>query len=163
MDFDQRLQKAIERGHRRSETEAQAQAARGMSEEELRRLHSQYRLQMSEHIETCIRRLLHHFPGFEFETIYGERGWGAACKRDDVRIQSPGRRNNLYSRLEMTVRPYSSLHVLELSAKGTVHNRELLTRQHYERLVDVDPATFLEMIDTWILEFAEIYATRVRL
>jgi hypothetical protein len=160
MDFDQRLQKAIERGHQRGENEALAEAARGLSEEEYRRLHSQYRLQMSEHIESCIRRLLHHFPGFEFETIYGERGWGAACKRDDVRILSPGRRTNLYSRLELTVRPYSSLHVLELGGKGTVHNRELLTRQHYQPLDDLDPTAILELIDAWVLEYAEIYAAK---
>lgn len=160
MDFDQRLQKAIERGHRRGENEALAEAARGLSEEEYRRLHSQYRLQMSEHIESCIRRLLHHFPGFQFETIYGERGWGAACKRDDVRIFGRGRRTNLYSRLELTVRPYSSLHVLELSAKGTVHNRELLTRQHYQPLDDLNPTAFLDLIDAWILEYAEIYSAK---
>jgi hypothetical protein len=104
--------------------------------------------------------LLHHFPGFQFETIYGERGWGAACKRDDVRIFGPGRRTNLYSRLELTVRPYSSLHVLELSAKGTVHNRELLTRQHYQPLDDLNPTAFLDLIDAWILEYAEIYSAK---
>lgn len=160
MDFDQRLQKAINRGLRRGVDEAQAEVARGLSEEEYRNLHSRYRLQMSEHIESCVRRLLHHFPGFEFETIYGERGWGAACKRDDVRLLGRGRRNNLYSRLELTVRPYSSLHVLELSAKGTVHNRELLARQHYQPLDDVDPTAFLELIDAWVLEFAELYASK---
>ncbi|MCH5375592.1 MAG: hypothetical protein JJ992_16600, partial [Planctomycetes bacterium] len=132
-----------------------------MTEEELRRLHSQYRLQMSEHIESCIRRLPNYFPGFQFETIYGERGWGAACKRDDVRVTGPGQRTSLYSRLEMTVRPYSPLHVLELTAKGTVHNRELFNRQHYERLVDVDASVFLDMIDAWVLEFAELYAAKV--
>jgi len=161
MDFEHRLQKAIERGRRRGESEADARAAEGMTEEELRRLHSQYRLQMSEHIESCIRRLPNYFPGFQYETIYGERGWGAACKRDDVRVSGPGQRTNLYSRLEMTVRPYTSLHVLELTAKGTVHNRELFNRQHYERLVDADPAVFLELIDAWVLEFAELYASKV--
>ena len=160
MDFDQRLLKAIEKGHRRGENEALAEAARGLSEEEYRRLHSQYRLQMSEHIESCVRRLLQHFPGFQFETIYGERGWGAACKRDDVRILGPGRRTSLYSRLDLTVRPYSSLHVLELNAKGTVHNRELLARQHYQPLDAVDPTAYFELIDAWVLEYAEIYAAK---
>lgn len=160
MDFDQKLQKAIDRGLRRGEDEALAEAARGLSEEEYRSLHSRYRLQMCEHIEACVRRLLHHFPGFEFETIYGQRGWGAACKRDDVRMLGRGRRTNLYSRLELTVRPYSSLHVLELNAKGTVHNRELLARQHYQPLDAVDPTAFLELIDAWVLEFAELYSSK---
>ena len=71
-----------------------------------------------------------------------------------------GQRENYYSRLEITVRPYSPLQILELSAKGTVHNKELLNRQCHEPLADADPAKFLELIDAWILEFAELYAAR---
>jgi hypothetical protein len=160
MDFDERLKRAIERGHRRGDTRAREEAARALSEEELKRLHSQYRLELSEHIEDCIRRLSQHFPGFEFETIYGERGWGAACRRDDVRLLGRGHRNNYYSRLEMTVRPLSSLHVLELTAKGTIHNKEVFNRQHYEPLVDADTDRFMERIDAWVLEYAELYATK---
>jgi len=159
-DFEQRLQKAIHRGHRRGDAEAREAAADALSEEELKRLHSEYRLELSEHIENCIRRLPNHFPGFQYEIIYGERGWGAACKRDDVRVIGRRRRDNLYTRLEMTVRPYSSLNVLELNAKGTIHNKELFNRQHYEQLIDADPATFIELIDTWVLEFAELYAAK---
>ena len=48
-----------------------------MGEEEVKRLHTQYRLQLAEHIETCMQHLPHHFPGFQRETIYGERGWAA--------------------------------------------------------------------------------------
>ena len=61
----------------------------------------------------------------------------------------------------MTIRPYSSLQVLELNAKGTIHNKELFSRQHYEQVVDADPATFIELIDTWVLEFAELYAAKI--
>ncbi len=161
MDFEQRLQKAIHRGHRRGDAAARRAAADALSEEEVKRLHSQYRLELSEYIENCIRRLPNHFPGFRYETIYGERGWGAACKRDDVRVVARGRRENVYTRLEMTIRPYSSLQVLELNAKGTIHNKELFSRQHYEQVVDADPATFIELIDTWVLEFAELYAAKI--
>lgn len=160
MDFDQRLQKAIERGQRRGDARALAEAAKTVNEEELRRLHSQYRLELSEHIERCIHSVLQHFPGFQVETVYGERGWGAACRRDDVRLLGRGQRENYYSRLEITVRPYSSLRVLELTAKGTVLNKEVLNRQHYEAVVDADLAKFLELVDGWALEFAELYAAR---
>jgi hypothetical protein len=160
MDFDQRLKKAIERGQRRGDAQALAEAARTVSEEELRRLHSQYRLELSEHIEKCVRALPQHLPGFQVETIYGERGWGAACRRDDVRLLGRGQRENYYSRLEMTVRPYSSLRVLELAAKGTILNKELLNRQHYEPVGDADLAKFLELVDGWALEFAELYSAR---
>ena len=160
MDFDQRLKKAIERGQRRGDAQALAEAAKTVSEEELRRLHSQYRLELSEHIDRCVRALPQHLPGFQVETIYGERGWGAACRRDDVRLLGRGQRENYYSRLEITVRPYSPLRILELSAKGTVHNKELLSRQYYEPVSDADPAKFLELIDAWVLEFAEVYSAR---
>jgi hypothetical protein len=159
MNFEERLQKAIQRGQRRGDTSAQSGDGQTVSEEELRRLHSQYRLQLSEYIENCIRKLPNHFPGFQFETIYGDRGWGAACKRDDVRFGS-GRRDNFYSRLEMTVRPASPLHVLELVAKGTIHNKEVFSRNYFEMIVDVDVAKFIELIDLWILEYAELYAAK---
>lgn len=129
------------------------------SEEELRLRHGQYRLQLSEHIERCVERLPGYFPGFQYETMFGERGWGAACYRDDVRFDS-GRRHQDYSRLEMTVRPYSSYHVLELAAKGTIRNKELFNRTYYEKIVDADPQKFIELIDLWVLEFAEMYAAK---
>ena len=156
--FEERLKKAIQRGHRRGDAQAREAAERAMSEDELRRLHSQYRLQLSEHIESCIGKLPAHFPGFEVEMIYGERGWGAACRRDDVNVVKRRRRENLYSRLEIIVRPYNSLSVLDIAAKGTVHNRELFNRQHYTPLAEVDIEPFLQLVDTWALEFAELYS-----
>jgi len=161
MDFDQRLQKAIARGQRRGELKARAAAAEQLSEEELKRMHSQYRLQLSEHIEHCIRRLASHFPGFQYETIYGERGWGAACKRDDVHMVARGQRENVYSRLEITVRPFAASHVVELVAKGTIANKEIFQRQHFENIDEADPARFTELIDAWVLEYAELFAAKV--
>ena len=75
MEFEQRLEKAIQRGRDRQksrELEAQREA---LSAEELKRMHTKYRLQLSEHIEQCVQSLPQHFPGFSFETIYGEKGW----------------------------------------------------------------------------------------
>jgi hypothetical protein len=69
-----------------------------------------------------------------------------------------GKRQNLFSRLELVVRPYSSLHVLELVAKGTIRNKEIYNRTQYQLLADADTATFRELTDRWILEFAELYA-----
>ena len=60
-----------------------------------------------------------------------------------------------------TVRPYSpSLHVLELAAKGTIRNKEVYNRVHYQLLTEVHMEQFAEMIDLWVLEFAELYAAR---
>ena len=159
MEFDDRLERAIQRGQRRNEARQQEDQARQLTEEEFKRLHSQSRLKVSEHIESCLKRLPNHFPGFTLETLFGDRGWGAACSRDDIRMVE-GRRDNDYSRLEMSVRPFSSYHVLELTAKGTVRNKEIFNRNYFEKLDEVDLDKFLDLVDTWVLEYAELYAAR---
>src|SRR5688572_7186637 len=108
-EFEERLQRAIQRGQRSGEAAKEAARAEAWTEDELRRKHAEYRLKLSEHIEQCLGKLPHHFPGFQYETVFGDRGWGAACSRDDVRIQS-GRRGSDYSRIEVTVRPFSAYH-----------------------------------------------------
>ena len=158
MDFQQRLEKAVQRGQKRSQARSAADRAKALSAEELKRLHSQYRLSLSDHIEQCIAALPNHFPGFQVETLYGDAGWGAAVKRDDMGRKSGGGRANFYSRLEVTVRPVSDAFVLELSAKGTIRNKEVFNRSHFEKLADVDMDTFAELADLWILEYAELFA-----
>jgi len=155
MDFDQRLKEAISRGERQNATKKQDAARDAVSEDELRRLHSQYRLELSEHIEQAMRRLPDHFPGFRYESLSGERGWGASISRDDVR-----RGGNSFSRLEVAVRPYAPTQVVELTAKGTISNKEIFNRTHFQRIWEVDLASFRQMIDLWIIEFAERYAAR---
>ena len=160
MDFDERLKSAIDRGRKQGDAKAQDARRDAFTEEEMKRLHSVYQLQLSEHIESCVGHLPNHFPGFRYESMFGERGWGAACSRDDLQISSTGKRSTYYSRYEMTIRPYSSsLHVLELSAKGTVNNKEVFTRTHYEKLDVVDPDKFIEMIDAWVVRYAEMYSS----
>jgi hypothetical protein len=159
MDFQKRLEKAVERGQRLSDAEAQAKAEQAMGEEELRRLHAQYRRELVERIEACVAQLPNHFPGFRYETVVGDRGWGAAVTRDDILLEA-GRRGTFFSRLEVVVRPFSSLHVLEVAAKGTIRNKELFNRGYYQRLVEVDTTSFQELIDRWVLEYAELYAAK---
>lgn len=159
MEFEHRLQKAIERGHKRKQNEQHEARRREMTEQEVKSLHTQYRLLLSEHIESHIKKLANHFPGFQYETLYGDRGWGAACNRDNLEVSS-GKRTNLFSRLEVTIRPHSSAGVLELTAKGTIRNKEIFNRVHYEPIPDVDPQDFIELIDLWVLEYAELYAAK---
>jgi hypothetical protein len=160
MDFQQRLHKAIERGSKAGDEQAQAERDRELNEKELQRLHTKYRLELSERIERCLDQVADEFPGFQLESIVGERGWGAAISRDNVRLQRGAARSSSFSRLEMYIRPYSSYHLLELAAKGTVENREVFNRTQYQRLAEIDPTTFTEMIDHWALEFAELYAAK---
>src|SRR5262249_53073037 len=142
---------AIERGQQIGDAKLRAKAEQALSEEEFKRLHSQYRLTLSEQIENCLSQLPQHFPGFRYETMVGDRGWGAAISRDDLELEA-GKRANYFSRLEMTVRPYSTLHVLEITAKGTVRNKEIFNRDHFQTLVVADVDAFGELINRWVLE-----------
>ena len=159
MDFQERLEKAIERGQRASSARAQAKAKKAITEKELAQIHRHYRLELSEVIEGCLRKLADHFPGFRFETIVGEAGWGAGISRDDIAVRSRAR-TNYYSRLEIVVRPASSYHVLDLAGKATIRNKELFNRSHFQQLTEVDVTSYAEMIDLWVLEYAELYAAK---
>jgi hypothetical protein len=160
MDFQDRLERAIQRGQRANSARAREEAQRALSEKELQRLHSQYRLELSEHVERCLMQLADRFPGFRLETIVDQRGWGAALSRDDLRLKPTQRRRNCFSRLEMLISPVSPALILELMAKGTVCNRELFSRTHYQRLAEFDMTSFTDMIDLWVLEYAERYAAQ---
>ena len=160
MSFRERLQRAHDRGKQSRAAQLNEAAARALSEEECRRLHSQYRLALTEHIEKCLRDLADNNPGFRLETIVDERGWGAAVSRDDVDL-GHGRRGNTFSRLQFVVSPHSKYHVLELAGKGTVRNKEVLSRNHYQRLADVDTESFRELVELWVLDYAELYASAV--
>jgi hypothetical protein len=157
MDFEQRLQRAIQRGEANREAKAREAAGRAMSEEECKRAHAQYQLELSDHIEKCLAKLPDHFPGFRVESVTGERGWGASASRDDVGL-SEGSRRNLYSRLEITVRPYSAVHVIDVAAKGTIRNKEVFNRNQFQKLSEADPQVLRDAIDLWILEYAERYS-----
>jgi hypothetical protein len=103
--------------------------------------------------------LSEHFPGFQYKSIVGEDGWGARISRDDFHGNS-GPSRNVYSRLEMTVRPFSGAHILELAAKATIRNKEVFNRTQFQFLAQADLDSFRELVDLWVLEYAEQYATR---
>jgi len=158
-EFKSRLESAIVRGRKRAEAHASQERQKEMSEEELRRLHSSHRLALSDRIESAVRGVADHFPGFREEAVFGEAGWGTACFRDDLRIDDR-QRTNLYSRLELVVRPFSDLHVLELKSKGTIMNRELFNRNYFAPIPEADIEEFQQLIDTWAIEYAELYSAK---
>ncbi len=159
MDFEKRLERAIERGQHQGDAESQEETQQRVSEAELKQLHTQYQLKLSEHIETCLRKLADHFPGFRFNTATDERGFGATISRDDLSVEG-GRRASSFSRLEMVISPFASVHILELRAKGTIRNKELFKRTRYQMLSEADPESFQQLIDMWVLEYAELYAAK---
>ncbi|MCO6044026.1 hypothetical protein NG895_08905 [Aeoliella sp. ICT_H6.2] len=157
MDFRKRLQLAADRGMRTRSEREKKEAAEAYTEEEYRRLHSNYRLELSDHIEACLGQLADNFPGFKYETLVGETGWGGAVSRDDLEIDA-GKRRNAYSRLQVLVGTFNTYHVLEISAKGAVRNKENFNRQHYAKLDDADLDDFRQLIERWVLDYAEHYA-----
>jgi len=158
MEFDQRLQRAIQRGQQARDSRDEARRADRLSSEELRTRYSTARIELSEHVEGCLRKLSDHFPGFRYESIVSDEGWGARITRDDLQFvhgQPPASR---YSRLELLVTPLGAKPIVELVAKGTIRNREVLSRRHYQQLEQLDTQSFAELIDLWVLEYAEQYA-----
>ena len=158
MDFEKRLERAIQRGERSRANKGREARQNAMNEDELRNIHSQARLDLTEHIEQLLRKLADHFPGFEFKTVIGEEGWGASIRRDDLDLSRKSGSRSVYSRLELLIRPFNPTHIIELTAKGAIRNKETQNRNHYQFLVDVDQEAFKEVIDMWVLEYAEQYA-----
>ncbi len=156
-DFDERLQKAIGRGQKAREAQGEVVGAEKATVEDLRSIHSQLRLSLSEHIEAGLRKLCDHFPGFDFSTIVNEDGWGARITRDDINLRG-GSNRNLYSRLEILVKPFSDAHILDINTKGTIRNRESLNRTNYRLLTEATEDELKELIDGLVLEFAEQYS-----
>lgn len=156
-DFEEQLKQAIERGLKTNEHRQQEAEKEKLSTEELRRRHTSFRLAISERIEETLTSLSNQIPGFEYENIYGEKGWGGAVSRDELNIVA-GRRNNIYSRLEMTVKPLTELGIVNLSAKGTVKNKEMFARKHHRSIEEAELNEYLQQVDRWVLEFAQLYA-----
>ena len=157
MDFKNRLRQATELGQQQREARQAAQQAAALSEEEYKRNHSSLRRALTEHIERCLHQLADHYPGFRYETVVDERGWGSAISRDDLHIEA-GRRNNLFSRLQLLVSPYNEFKVLDVVAKGAIRNKENFSRNHYQELDDVDLDEFRALIEKWVLDYAQRYA-----
>ena len=84
MDFEEQLRNAISRGQRQGQAADDQLQKKQLSESELRQRHTDFRLKLSDHIEKSLKQLPEHFPGFAFETVYGDRGWGGALYRDDL-------------------------------------------------------------------------------
>jgi hypothetical protein len=160
MDFDQQLKNAIARGARSRDVRSQAAQSAAMTAEEQKNRHASMRLDLSEQIEDRLRKLADHFPGFEFSTVISDEGWGARITRDDLRLSRSKSTESLYSRLEMLIPPMGTTPIIELIAKGTIRNREIFSRKHYQYLEDADLSGFASMISLWSVEYAEQFAAQ---
>ena len=160
MEFEKRLARAVERGRHTRDERGREAAKRALSEQELRSLHAECRGELCEQIEECLGKLADHFPGFQYESIVSEDGWGARVIRDDIGLASGGGADNFYSRLEMLVEPFSDARIASILAKGTIRNREVYNRSRYQQLAEIDIDGLAAMIDQWVLEYAEKFAAQ---
>lgn len=158
MNFDERLKRAIQRGVNEKTERSRAAEQEELSAEELKTMHSGYRLELSEHIENCEKSLADHLPGFEFQTILGEEGWGGRITRNDLHLVPGKQAETRYSRLEMVISPFTPTAIVELTTKATVRNREIMNRKNYQKVDELDLDSFKEMIDMRAIEFAEQYS-----
>lgn len=158
MDFQERLQRAVQRGEQRRSQAARQHILEQLSEEESRALHAQARAELSDHIEHCLKQLADAFPGFEFQTVLSTEGYGAKVKRDDLRSRSGRPLSHEYSHLELLVRGYSPARILEVVGRGTVANKEVLNRSSYQFLNQLDLESLKQQVDQWVLDYAERFA-----
>jgi hypothetical protein len=157
MDFEQRLQKAIQRGERTREMSQQENQKRAATEEELHDLHTATRIELSEYMENCLKQVGESFPGFQFRNLVSDEGWGGKITRDDLQLSNK-QKVNVFSRFEIFVRPYTPGHLIDVVAKSTIRNKELFNRHHFQQLSQLDLDSFRALIDLWVLEFAEAFA-----
>tara|TARA_B110000495_G_scaffold146539_1_gene129419 strand:+ start:888 stop:1370 length:483 start_codon:yes stop_codon:yes gene_type:complete len=160
MEFEDKLQRAIQRGQDRTSARANAQKRVESSKEDIRNRHNEFRLNLSDHIEACLKKLAQHFPGFDYETIYGAKGWGGAVSRNDIDRGPDGRAGSFFSRIELTVRPQNEFNIVNIAGKGTIRDKEIFTWNHFEDILEAGQDEFQAKIDKWVLEFAEQFATR---
>ena len=156
-DFGDRLDKAIDRGRRIKERSERRARGEKMSREEAKSRHTEGRLALTEAIEAGLKAVVDRFPGFEFSSVYAEDGWGGRIRRDDLNLGGRGAREQ-YSRLELVVPPLGEAAILSLAGKGTVRNKEVFNRTHFQKLEDLDLDAFKETLDLWVIEYAERYS-----
>ena len=160
MDFEKRLEKAIQRGQQKGSAQRDQKREQELSEEDLRNRHNDFRLELSDYIESNLNKMAAHFPGFEYETIYGSRGWGGAIHRNDITRGADGRAGTFFSRIEMTVRPQNEYNVVNVAGKGTIRDKELFNWNHFVDLPEANKEDFHDKIDAWIVQYAEQFASR---
>ena len=160
MDFEDKLEQAIQRGQNRNTAKTNAKKQDELSKEAIRNRFNEIRLNLSDHIEEGLKKIANHFPGFEYETIYGTKGWGGALSRNDLDRGPDGKAGSFFSRVEMTVRPQNEFDVINIVGKGTIRDKEMFVWNHFDGIAETDQAQFIQMIDNWLLQFAEQFAAR---
>ncbi len=160
-NFEERLSQAIQRGNRQREEAGSQRARAARTDEDYRQQHGALRIELSDQIETAIRKMVKHFPGFNFRTVISPDGWGAHASRDDVSGTTRRDVTQLYSYLEILVRPYnSSARIIDLVVRGTIRNKEILRKNEFNLLDEANTEQLKNIIDQWVVQYAERYAAQ---
>lgn len=159
-DFERQLEAAIQRGQKRSISRQVSTRQSEMTAEQIRNQHNEFRLNLSEYIEQGLKKLANHFPGFKYETIYGNRGWGGAISRDDIDRGPDGKTGTFFSRIEITVRPQNEFNLVNVTGKGTIRDKEVFNWNFFQSVAEAQMETFEKTIELWMLEYAEVFAAR---
>jgi hypothetical protein len=156
--FRDRLRKAIQSGEQ--EREQRKDDEREARQRALRReaLYDRYEYALCDHIQSCLEDLCEEWPGFKLTPATGEKGRGFAIDRDDRVRSTGGGRDRRYSRLELTVRSHTKGHFLEVLAKGTIRNKEVIRRSEDDRVETLDPGLMKKFIERVVMEYARAYA-----
>ena len=160
MNFEDQLEKAIQRGQQRNLKREQDRKQRSLDAVDIKQRHSEFRLRLSDHIESTLKQLAERFPGFDYEIIYGTKGWGGAIHRTDLTRGPDGRAGSFFSRLELSVRPLNDYHVVNIAGKGTIADKELFSWNHFEDIAEAKIETFEQKLSDWMIQFAEQFASR---
>lgn len=160
MDFDDQLDKAIQRGQQRSVKRLQDQKKKSLDAEDIKRRHDGFRLHLSEYIETSLKRLADRFPGFEYEIVYGSKGWGGSIHRHDLTRGPDGKAGSFFSRLELSVRSLNSFNVVNIVGKGTIADKELFSWNHFKDIEDATFEEFEDKLNNWMIQYVEQFAAR---
>ena len=155
MDFEKRLERAISRRRNGADFETtrrnrSAAYRRAISQ----RAHARCRLELSEQIEAGLRKLADYFPVF------------ASTRSSATMAGAPGSAGTispwgLGGHPGLNIAGWKSLfgplaaHIIELVGKGTIRNKELFHRNHFQFLTQVIVQSLRDMCDLWVLEYAE--------
>jgi len=132
MDFDKKLENAIERGQQRHTRLKDAEKQKALSVEDLRNRHNEFRLDLSEYIEVNLNKMAQHFPGFEYETLYGSKGWGGAIHRNDLDRGDDGKAGSFFSRIELTVKPQNEYNVVRPIVRNPLLSETDYAKQKFD-------------------------------
>jgi hypothetical protein len=157
-DFRSRIQRAVNSGKGADRGRAAEKREARQAGRKIRELHENFDGELRPHIHTCLEELNREFPAFDMQEVYNEKGRGYALARDDAIRGGSERRDRYYSRLEIYVHHFKDHGYLEVSAKGSIRNKEKYERSEDDRLETLEIDLFKRFVERVVVEYAHDFA-----